>query len=65
MAETRKTEAEWRALVAQVYTDAQPEEFFARQDGAVFFRLVGSKDKASYRAAWFPAHSYGYVDVKR
>lgn len=65
MSEGRHTETEWRALVHQVYTDARPDEFVTRQDGAVFFRLVGSKDKASYRAAWFPAHSYGYVDVKR
>lgn len=64
MSEGRTTEPAWRELVAQAYPDARPEEFITRSDGAVFFRLVGGKD-TSYRAAWFPAHSYGFVDVKR
>ena len=68
MTEGRTTEPAWRELVHQVYPDARPEEFEVRPSGAIFFRLVGEPEglhAGYYRAAWFPAHSYGYVEVGR
>lgn len=68
MIEACITAEEWRMVVANRFPDARPEEYLTRADGALFFRLVGASDGERcgfYRAAFFPSHSYGYVEVPR
>lgn len=68
MTEICLTPDEWRLVVARRYPDAQSSEIIYRADGAMFFGLVGipgGERVGYYRAAFFPAYSYGYVEVPR
>lgn len=68
MIEACLTADEWRMVVASRFPDARPEEYLTRADGALFFRLIGDADgprAGFYRAAFLPAHSYGYVEAPR
>jgi hypothetical protein len=59
------TPDEWRLVVARRYPDAQPSEIISRADGAMFYGLRPDLSGQIYRAAFFPAYSYGYVEVPR
>lgn len=63
MTEICTTADEWRLVMARCYPGA---EILERADGALFYGLVGypsGLNAGYYRAAFFPAYSYGFVEV--